>query len=941
MTRLVLDLEKGRLNTSRLVKKPVTVRGKDGKVHTRMQWVKPGEDPTKERHSSQIEQEVSKTKIPKFYNPYKILHEQKVEKVESSQISLETKERVDNWTKKFKDHPEQLYKILKHLGVTEDDTDPRNIPELSQKDGNGKGPVLHMRNMVKLKPKLMDNPDLMEELDEKFPTTAKAKKPVGRPKSKAEQGGNTIKGILDRMSREEKYDMMYRLGIATMDPMNNPEWWGEDGDSTAPTRHMRNMVALKKKIELDPSLLNTDITGEIDNDEKARLASLEGKEKTQNEVTDFLNRVGRDTKLSWASKFSDHEYMKKRIRSDNQHVDNMHKLSALKKILVDSPELMESDLKGDFDKEQLLNLKITIKEMRKVLFHAVGMKAVGDIVTVEKGVEWEFGDSSFIRIVEDEDSGEVLLSIVDTGLDGEGWDETEFPMSKVKEFLDNLRAGNVGGKVEGKESALHKKLPKDIWKALDEDFDKNYTDDVGKVLKPIIAEAWLKSGRSDTTILLSHPMKVHHKTLGKVLEKAGIPLNHKNIPSRFDAESKTLKDYMYEDLIEKSKSKNANEYIQKWMDYRGKDKVDTYVLHESAKNWTPEERESARKEILKDRTIISIDKSYDGADGLSLEDRTAKINEHIHKSLDFIPFDLLTDTLVMGAVNIHFDTKTGTTSHYNPNDKGVKMSSAYVTDTKINETRPIDHVPANYTEGGNEYRVAAFSDVMSHEFAHAIDNYLSGGNNFTDWKPSKYVNKDNPNPVANSYAKSVQRSNSSGEIGMNKKGHTYAYHKDEWLSIYEGRIYDSRYTSGHLQHNVIGKGSRGELIDKEWNPNKAQGLGLEHWSENVSRYSNAMRLHKEWQEKAPETNKADIATWAKSMYTNFKANGYGDDFMAGKPYRDGARTSPRAAYGYLYHRMSTSHPELHQAMEDMFNRGDFVDQPDISKSEVMDLFINL
>lgn len=45
---LVLDLYKsgGTLNTSKLVKKPILVRGKDGKVFTRMQWVSPGDLPT-------------------------------------------------------------------------------------------------------------------------------------------------------------------------------------------------------------------------------------------------------------------------------------------------------------------------------------------------------------------------------------------------------------------------------------------------------------------------------------------------------------------------------------------------------------------------------------------------------------------------------------------------------------------------------------------------------------------------------------------------------------------------------------------------------------------------------------------------------------------------------------------------------------------------------
>lgn len=48
--KLVLDLSKSELNTAKLVKKPILVRGKDGKVFTRMQWVSPGELPKADRH---------------------------------------------------------------------------------------------------------------------------------------------------------------------------------------------------------------------------------------------------------------------------------------------------------------------------------------------------------------------------------------------------------------------------------------------------------------------------------------------------------------------------------------------------------------------------------------------------------------------------------------------------------------------------------------------------------------------------------------------------------------------------------------------------------------------------------------------------------------------------------------------------------------------------
>lgn len=43
---LYIDLEKGRLNTAHLVRKPIQVRGKNGKIHTRMAWVKPWEAST-------------------------------------------------------------------------------------------------------------------------------------------------------------------------------------------------------------------------------------------------------------------------------------------------------------------------------------------------------------------------------------------------------------------------------------------------------------------------------------------------------------------------------------------------------------------------------------------------------------------------------------------------------------------------------------------------------------------------------------------------------------------------------------------------------------------------------------------------------------------------------------------------------------------------------
>lgn len=47
---LYIDLHKGQLNYAKLTKKQVSVRGKNGKVHTRMQWVKAGEESKDMKH---------------------------------------------------------------------------------------------------------------------------------------------------------------------------------------------------------------------------------------------------------------------------------------------------------------------------------------------------------------------------------------------------------------------------------------------------------------------------------------------------------------------------------------------------------------------------------------------------------------------------------------------------------------------------------------------------------------------------------------------------------------------------------------------------------------------------------------------------------------------------------------------------------------------------
>ena len=65
---LILDMEKGMrtLNRGKLVRKPVQVRGKNGKIFTRMQWVDPstGQPVAPKGHPAENQQPPKEAKEP-------------------------------------------------------------------------------------------------------------------------------------------------------------------------------------------------------------------------------------------------------------------------------------------------------------------------------------------------------------------------------------------------------------------------------------------------------------------------------------------------------------------------------------------------------------------------------------------------------------------------------------------------------------------------------------------------------------------------------------------------------------------------------------------------------------------------------------------------------------------------------------------------------------
>jgi hypothetical protein len=621
----------------------------------------------------------------------------------------------------------------------------------------------------------------------------------------------------------------------------------------------------------------------------------------------------------------------------------MHKIAALKKILMDDPSIMD-ELSGELEHEELLNMKIGNKDMGKFLRQIAGLTGIGDVVAgFERGKQWEFGVASTAEITED-DEGEPILSIVDAGKDGEEFNEIAFPLKKVKEFLDGLKEGKKVD-VQQKEIPLHKKAPTEIWRALNNDFEGNYNDAVGQVLKKELGDVWDAARTNETNdFLKASPLHIEKSTFLKLLKEYGV--NTSTDGNQFDYRGDNWKKVVYAHKVDQTKTKNAMDYLEK----NPNGSHDTWVLHQSARQWTPDQRTEARKDFIGGN--MKIDDFGSSGDHDYENDKKTKLIDHLHKSLEHVPFDLMTDVFAKGC-SLNFAKKSYDGSDHIGNfhsgmQGGIWFDHAYYDDdSSLFNGHPMYHRPSmkSYPESivpkradGSSYKYGfhPFSDTVAHEFAHAIDNYLSGGgNDYVKWDSTeqgrKYAGK-HINVISNSYDAAVNKSNPNKNVGKGpNKNQPYWFHLDEWMSHYEGRIYNN----SDLQKNP-----NGTYRDITYSPNDK---GVEHWSENVSRMANAVHMYKQWQEETGNTS-VGMDSWASQMHEAFRNNkGYGDEATTNqsniygemlRPYTAngsrGRNDNPQEAYGYLYHIMSKRHPELHGAIKDMLLRPDFVDDDSVA-----------
>ena len=959
-TELFIDLNKGTLDTTKLVKKPVQVHGKNGKVFTRMMWVDPstGQPVSHSGHTSSSEEPVKtisrkdhidkKLKEMSTEDKYKmidkhniqykhndheaILHKNKVMALkehlnknphlvgadhlpEDTNHTPDGTDKINDWVSRFKNDGEKLYDLMRQAGIA--DIDPRGNKE------DKVAPIKHMHNMTKLKAYLKDNPHLMD--DSKYDVPGKpSPSQTKSPKSRAEAGGNDIHSILKSMSSDELYTLMRNHNIASVDPRL------DTSDASAPIKHMHNMMKLKKLVESNPDILRAlGLPQTADEEEKGKVKEDgKGIGSFNDENSKFIGDMSRALKEKLIKQYDKHPDMANRSRSDNPNIDYMRGVEALKKLFHNNPDIANSH-KGEAGNEFLMSYKIGNKSMAKILRAALGLKGVGDVKSVEDGVEWAFA-TGFVRREQD-DSGEPVLSVVETGKDGTDWNEHVIPVRSAVSIMEGS-----SGTPEVRTAPLHESTLENIASKLDEDFDAHYTHAVGERLKEGMPSMYREFGQSTSVRDFASGIGVSNSTMSKMFDKWGVKtadIGGRDVVARSGLTP--FKRIVFSDMISSTKNSSAHNYI-----YRNGDHYDVFPLHESARQWDDTDKTSARKELIHSSIEIPDSDRVDDH-----EERHPQLVNHLHESLGHVPFDLLTHMLADGY-KMRFTTKDfrgedHMGNHYVDNRKLIEFHHSYYSHPSIFKGTPLDHVPDSIphpTMSGMSYGQHHFADTAAHEFAHAMDNFLSGNKGFLQWggntNGQTYVPKGHRQCVPDSYHKQVKSSNPNRAFlgrGGGSGNPEWLYHKDNWISTYEARIYDRSYYDPNTRHEKVGFDSHSQTAhDKDYSTTKVGKYGVEHWSENVARYSNAQMAFKIHKELDPGY-KGTIDDWAADRHKEIDEAKYTteeDPKMTGgwKSYRRIQNLSPDATAGFLWHEQKLKYPDLHNSIKSILGRGDFMEE---------------
>jgi hypothetical protein len=998
------------LNRAKLVRRPVQVKGKDGRVFTRMQWVDPNDErimpkakkqepfhpeshplhekfgtkPVSRKHPDDMNRE----EFIDYHVRKKMTREQQYDMIDKHGIDWKRNEHPnidhknaivalknhlkDNphligaehkplaeevkkknpvgtddvneywnmWTKKGR---EESYDLLRKLGIIgKDDKDPMEGIDPNDTKAKQLAGMKHLLAVTKLKKYLQDNPHIMRDPDYLPDTNAgreEAKKIERENKkikpSAAQKGGNDIDGILKGMTSEKLYKLMKQQGIADGDPRLEPN----KGNAGA-LAHYRNMILLKKKIEQDPSILNKDEHGRISKEEKERIASLPAEEKEKERIQAFVKDMNEedvsDAYEILEGKYPEEieDYGESLLNNKHHGIRNMHRKTFIQKMFKKHPEHM-NDFKDSVETTRLMRVNMGNKLMRKFLTSVIGLKGIGDVTRPKdeelRDIQWNFrGEESSVR-KEINHEGVPVLSVIDVGENLDRFDEWEVPLSEVKDWLESLKK-KVDKQIEKQEKPLHLQSIDKIEQALEEDFDGNYNEDVGKAMQKQIAKAWKVGGRSGTLSSIAKQMnKSTLPTVKKLFDKWGIDIDSSQIMSTFNPFSDEWKKLAFQDDIESTKGKNAWEYME-----AGKigNTHDPYVLIESAKNWSPQEIHVARKEL--NERAIQVDNHIHREDH---NHRMRQLQEHFHHGMSHIPFDIFSHLHARGLKLSISETNSLGSKHsgasFSPKDFTCRFDTAYYHDKSIFESHPMRHKPAS-----TDHPVIPnakighwdMQDSIAHETAHAVDAMLSVRGAGVKWDNDRIVKqlipKEHRDLIPRSYREKVSATNPDHEIGRTSaRLGNYPYVKDQWFTNYEGRLYGALYEKADP---TFVDNYKGKLYDKAFLNGQAGDHGSEHWTESVTAYANAKHAFDLWKQKNPEhkNDYKSVDEWAESAFHKAREANYGMDYEAEsnpklRSWGQLKGSNPIMHAGWKYHALRTNSPTMFNGLKGILDRGDF------------------
>ena len=469
----------------------------------------------------------------------------------------------------------------------------------------------------------------------------------------------------------------------------------------------------------------------------------------------------------------------------------------------------------------------------------------------------------------------------------------------------------------------------DIKEALDEDFDKFYKGKVKERIENSVRDDLLMH---NTDYIEYAPQELSVKlTFGQgLLEKVAKEHAFWN-PTKNDLDvySDEFNKFMYSELVDSTKSKNAMDYVTTTF---GQD--NSWVLKESAKNWESIERMTARREMWSSSGRVS-------------SEFMPKAREHIQKhftlATNHLPFDLVSDMLIKHGLTIRppdIRNRRSPVFSYQPNGHYITIPDTCTTDEDFTSFSdpysfhpkvPIRDKDLHIT---GYFKDSSFGSTIMHEFAHSIDHFLSGGksNTMTHWNSKealKYLGKHS-NALFESYHKALI--NSSGGTAICTKhrpglsGGAYFTHDDDFSQPYEGRIYgptDSEGTPIGLQ--LISLAQDSKFIDSNWKndvtaPPKGTMWGAEHWAESVSKYSAAAHHYFVYRQRTKgDPDSMSFVDWCAD-----KAKQYREVSKSFSTKNDMEQTHPDIHSAYRYSVMEHKHGVLGDAIDHLLNRGDFL-----------------